>query len=265
MDFIIKFVGIILIVGSTNQNVPYRALVPMSSGGERFCAGQAEHGVPKHTTYIRVDTTSIVRSKTTWRFEDRVPCTPDCTLFPITKASTVKIEGGFATGSAMHEHASYCLVPDVKAEMQPAIIGPRENSAIVTMDLPGGDLTAEQLSNGSYVADLHVAAPPEAAESPAEIKITIADADQTRVIILNPGSTITLLNATETLAVQELTARDPHAKEHAHFVLFNNVVQSPSPVCEMFGLDRIRCGSHIRRYGAGVVGDEVCSVGRIKG
>src|ERR1051325_10376389 len=99
MDYVIRFFGIIMIVGSLND-LPYRALIPVSNESDRFCKSVSLPGgaaVAKHEAYLRINDNDIVNTAQ-WPTAEFEPCkdtTQHCTLFHIQNASNIGIDSSF--------------------------------------------------------------------------------------------------------------------------------------------------------------------------
>jgi hypothetical protein len=261
MDYLIIFVGIIMIAGAP-KGMPFRALLPSSTGNMTFC--NAHVTVPPHEAYLRVEKTRVLPDDTHWP-EDPIPCDPPqtCELFRISTASDLSINSVFDPGIKVRRLPTYCLLPQL--EEFPSTRDVTEVSdadTIAVMPLPGGEIFAKQLNNGAIYPFLRVHAPQGAQASPITITATERGSRTTHTLVLKPGTTIALVNATKELAKKKLSAVDPHAGEdaHVHFVLLSKLLPNGVEICRRPPTNRdVRCPGI--KFDPGVTGDVGCSGG----
>lgn len=260
MDYVIQFVGIIMIVAGAG-NTPYRALLPAWVGPETLC-GEVKN-IPEHTAYIRIRKSDI-DSIAAWPEQDDCENQENCKLFKIPVASDLKIDSGFSSGTFVHEHASYCLVPQLAQEMDKPNLALKSDAVaftIAVLELPGGDLTARQHANESVISSLLVPAPPGAKVQSITITATSRQDSATRKLVVKSGSTVTIVNATTEMAKKSLDAKDPHIHATApHYLLFNKLLSKDSDICDAPPRDR-PCPASVTQatHGPGTVGDFICS------
>ncbi len=264
MDYIIKFVGIIMIVSAMQPGDQYRALLPLTGQTNISCANLTlgtNVKAPKHEAYVRVSTDDLLPA-TQWPAGDVVECVPasqKCRLFRIANPSDLKIESGIDSGNEVHESASYCLVPQLRKEFPSAanVASVNENATIARLVMPGGDLTAEVVKSGAIYSSLHVPARPGTVLQPIVVLAIERATKAVRSVVVKAGSTIMLVNATADMAVAPLDATDADAghPEHAHFTVYNKLLSNGVEVCKNPAMPR-PCNAD---FSGGVTGEIGCS------
>jgi hypothetical protein len=233
MDYIIKFVGIVMIVSAMGPGDRYRALLPLSDVHNYSCKdanGNPAYDTPKHEAYIRIAKTEIA-NQLQWSDPKNLTCADNsCMLFHIENSSDLVFYSGFDPGTEVRESPSYCLVPQLRREFPAAsqVTTLNEAATIASLTLPGGDLTAERIaSNGAIYSSLHVRAHDGADRTKPIVIMAIERTTHTvRVVVANPGATVMVVNATPDVAVLALDAGDPdpHPDPHNHFMLYNKLL-----------------------------------------
>ncbi len=260
MDYIIEFIGIILLViGGTTPNVNVdTAFLPVTAR-RTFCASSARpKQVDLHTAFIRIANSSIVPDQTNWPDKEMCEASQQCTLFPITVASELTIDSGFQPAVASARGGTFCLVPRLgEIAANPRLVDHPEDISI-SLKLPGGALEAGKLRNRAVFTSLRVPAPPNAPRPNITIRATPRPGQpgDPKTLVVRAGTRIQLLNLPRAHAGMELDHNDPPAPDNAHYYLFNALLPADR-LCSLPAEVRPNCTNP--GSGPGVEGDPSCS------
>ena len=260
MDYIIEFIGIILLViGGTTPNVNVdTAFLPVTAR-RTFCASSVVQQLDLHTAFIRIANSSIVPDQTNWPDKEMCEASQQFTLFPITVASELTIDSGFQPAVASARGGTFCLVPRLgEIAANPRLVDHPEDISI-SLKLPGGALEAGKLRNRAVFTSLRVPAPPNAPRPNITIRATPAPRPARRSKDASgagwhPHPTIE--PAARPDAGMELDHNDPPAPDNAHYYLFNALLPADR-LCSLPAEVRPNCTNP--GSGPGVEGDPSCS------
>jgi hypothetical protein len=203
MDFVIRLVGIVMIVTTGTTTVLHRdiAMLPISDASNSFCSGNVT--VVQHEAFVRINSGQVVDDRA---WPEHESCDPGqgCTLYRIPVASDLSVDPGFApVGNGIRRDTTFCLVPDIHRELmksghQYAALDLRNDpisATIAALELPPGIIKAYSWPPTGMVASvLWVTAPSGAKAVQIVITADARDHSATRRLVVKAGSNITLTN-----------------------------------------------------------------------
>jgi hypothetical protein len=246
MDFVIRFIGIVMIVSAVSSTVLKKdiALVPMSGASNSFCSGIAT--VVQHEAFIRVNTGQIVDDKD-WPGGQACDASQGCTLYSIPVASDLSIAPGFTpAGTGITEDTTYCLIPQMRHELRKLghqydnldLTGNPIAATLASLDLPPGKITAFQFPHTAMATSvLWVTAPGGSQVTPITITADARDHSVTRKLVVRAGSNIAIVNLPHGQAGLDFGMKhgSPEPPMKGHMFLYNNLVSQEfcTPIAEI--------------------------------
>jgi hypothetical protein len=242
MDFIIRFIGIVLIVtGKTTPHVDANtAFLPKWRPALTFCGGDI-HDIPKHQAFIRVASNAVSSTKN-WTGKKCSTVSPgstqNCTVFFIEKTSAITIEPGYTPSGPSTPGTTFGKLPRLGAA-DPTIeleSDPYKASS-AWLELPGGKIETMKFGNGMIASEVQVKAPGGTASLPITIQAIPRGGGKTRTIVVNAGTEISIGLLPPGHAGMDFNAVNPSPGNHTHFFLVNTLLPPGHQFCDPPDLD----------------------------
>lgn len=284
MGYVVRFVGILLLVNAstTHKVSTNKALLPMWVATDTFCVGKPAPGisdatVPEHAAFIRVPKGSVIEKLTKWPAGERSDCdaahpgttTPqNCLLFRIPVASHLTVDAGFTPPAMLGNDGSFCLIGQLAADFKTEapgldLIDDPVSATILDFDLPGGTMTAKQLTNTMTVPSIAVPAPKGSKPHPIAINAKPRDNSAARTLVVKAGTEITVVHLPPEEAGDSFSAKHQlhGGVKHAHFFLLNKLLPKNKELCTLPPKIHFECQQPQIPGQPGTGTDTICSPG----
>jgi hypothetical protein len=237
MDFIIRLVGIIVIVtGGTTPDISVDTALAPKAVAASYCSGNQTVTVETHKAYVRVGNNQIANS-TGW--PGATPCDPPekCSLFEIPVGSEITINPGFTPPGVPGRGISFCQVRPLSAKIPGVkLIAKPRDKAHFAYELPPGFLEAVRLgprANPTALATYQwVRAPLGSSPTEIEVSATPFNGGPPLTLKLLPGAMVNLLYMPEHHAKGDLNAVHPTLPANRrHFYLVNELLSNAQQIC----------------------------------
>jgi hypothetical protein len=239
MDFIIRLVGIIVIVtGGTTPDISVDTALAPKASQSSYClnSGFPEVTVEPHHAYVRVSDTQIADSS---GWPSATPCDPPekCSLFEIPAGSEITINPNFTPPGVPSRGVTFCQVRPLSAAMSGVkLVSKPRDKAHFAFELPPGILEAVRLGppgNPTALATYQwVRAPLGSRPKEIEVHATPFTGGTPLTLKLHPGAMINLLYMPEHDAKGDLNTPHPTLPpERRHFYLVNELLSQAQQIC----------------------------------
>jgi hypothetical protein len=244
MEFIIHFVGLIMLIRASDVGGPSGQFMALIPGAAQTMTIPCSNGVPiaviPHKVYVRVLTDDVVPgSDATWT--EKSSChhpTLKCTLYEIPVASSISVAPGFNIGTTVKTETTFCAMPQL-APSQPVGHKPQVDSgspgrSLVDVPIAGGSLGDFAMANGNIYTTWHATPSSPVPNATITIRATERASGKERKLELQPATgpaLIFIINVPPGYAAGALSAPNPHLDKH--FALYNTILTPGTGDCEM--------------------------------